>query len=147
MFTDMTIAIILKTQSLEQWIIILSGMILNFGFIRGIVLCIAKIIDYEMDFNIFTPDQFAVYRQHGILRTESTTISTSTIKMVKETKSGLWGSLWGYGLVSIHPEGGANQSAPVVIRYVTRPKILAKKLNEFIESSKKILAGNPTLLT
>jgi hypothetical protein len=117
--------------------VIIGGIFLNISFIIGIYLTIAKIIDYEMDFNIFTPEQFVIYRQHGLLKTESTSITTSTIKMVKEIKKGFRGAVLGYGKISIHPEGGANQSAPVQISYVSKPKILVKKLNEFIDESKR----------
>jgi len=40
-----------------------------------------------MDFNIFTADQFKLFRQHGFFKIESTNIATSTIKIVKDTKS------------------------------------------------------------
>jgi hypothetical protein len=46
-----------------------------------------RIIDYEMDFNIFTVDQFMLFRQHGFFKTESMNIATSTVKIVKESKS------------------------------------------------------------
>jgi hypothetical protein len=40
-----------------------------------------------MDFNIFTIDQFILYRQHGFFKVESMNIAASTIKIVKESKS------------------------------------------------------------
>jgi hypothetical protein len=73
------------------------------------------------------------------LKTESVSISTSSIKMIKEIKS--WrGSLRGYGKLSIHPEGGANDAPPVNIAYVTKPRMVMKKLNDFIDQSKKMIA-------
>jgi hypothetical protein len=59
---------------------------LNIGFIAAIWRAIEKIIDFEMYFNIFTPEQFTFYRQKGILKTESVSIATSSIKMIKEKK-------------------------------------------------------------
>jgi hypothetical protein len=48
--------------------------------------------------------------------------------------------LWGYGYLSIHPEGGANDAPPVKIAYVAQPKVLIKKLNDFIDQSKRMMA-------
>jgi hypothetical protein len=73
------------------------------------------------------------------LKTESVSIATSSIKMIKE-KKGWWGSLWGYGYLSIHPEGGANDAPPVKIAYVAQPKVLIKKLNDFIDMSKRMMS-------
>jgi hypothetical protein len=139
LFTDIVLGIIFKVTGFTQRIVIAGETFLNFLFLLGMFLAVLKIIDYEMDFSIFTPEQFVIYVQHGLLRTESISIATSSIKMVKETKEGFWGALWGYGKISIHPEGGANQSAPVTISYVIKPKMLARKLNTFIDESKKVV--------
>ncbi|MDR0281832.1 MAG: hypothetical protein LBI53_00450 [Candidatus Peribacteria bacterium] len=64
--------------------------IVNTSFIALIFVVLSNIINYEMDFNIFTPDQFTIYRQYGLLKSESTSIATSTIKMVKENNYGFW---------------------------------------------------------
>ena len=140
MCSDIVIAFILKISTFGQRLVVLGGVGLNFIFILGIRLTISKIINFEMHFNIFTPEQFSIYRQKGILKTESVSIATSTIKMVKEVKKGFRSSLLGYGRITIHPEGGANDSPPVNISYVPHPKILTKKLNEFIDESKKLIS-------
>ncbi|MDR2190705.1 MAG: hypothetical protein LBP53_06070 [Candidatus Peribacteria bacterium] len=137
-FVDIVLALIFHISALEKRMTIIGGMCINGFFLIGIYFTIFKLIDYEMDFNIFTPEQFVIYRQHGILKTETTSIATSTVKMVKEVKQGFWGALWGYGKLSIHPEGGANNSPPVRISYVSRPEILVKKLNAFIDESKRM---------
>ena len=142
LFSSTIVAIFLREVSLVHWSIILLDFIVNTSFIALIFIVLSKIIDYEMDFNIFTPDQFTIYRQYGLLKAESTSIAASTIKMVREKNSGFWWAFWWYGRVSIHPEGGVTELPPVTIRYVTKPKILVKKLNEFIEKSKKKF-GNP----
>lgn len=49
--------------------------------------------------------------------------------------------MFGYGILNIHPEGGVNQIAPMRITYVTRPKILLKKLNELVDASKLLYGG------
>jgi len=90
LFSSTIVAIFLREVSLIHWSIILLDFIVNTCFIALIFIVLARIIDYEMDFNIFTPDQFTIYRQFGLLRAESTSIATSTIKMVKENNSGFW---------------------------------------------------------
>ena len=109
----------------------------NIGFIFLLYKVLDKIIDYEMDFNIFTVDQFMLFRQHGFFKAESINISTSTVKIVKETKSWFLWSLLDYGKVSIHPEWNVSAGSKIELFYVPKPKLLVKKLNEFIEKSKE----------
>ncbi|MDR0370023.1 MAG: hypothetical protein LBH96_06070 [Candidatus Peribacteria bacterium] len=45
-----------------------------------------------MDFNIFNCRQFVIYRQKGIFTARSTSIATSTIKIVIEESSTFWGA-------------------------------------------------------
>ena len=109
----------------------------NLTFLWIIVKTIYYIIDYEMDFNIFSPKQFTLYRQHGIFIAGSTSIATSTIKIVKVVNTNFIQSLFGYGTVSIHPEG--NGTTSIKLHYITKPKVLVKRLNEFIDESKKLI--------
>lgn len=89
MIANIVLAIILRTNSFIQRIALIGGTFLNLMFLVLIYITIQKIISYEMDFNIFTPELFTMYRQRGLLKSESTSVSTSTIKMIKEEKSGL----------------------------------------------------------
>ncbi len=112
----------------------------NIWFLFLLYKVLDRIIDYEMDFNIFTVDQFILYRQHWFFRTESTNIATSTIKIVQEWKSWFWWSLFYFWKVSIHPEGNLWwDSKAIELFYVPYPKKLTKKLNEFIEKSKELM--------
>jgi len=114
-------------------------IVVNISFIFLLYKVLDKIIDYEMDFNIFTTDQFIIYRQHWFFKTESTNIAASTIKIVRESKSWFRWSLFHYWKVSIHPEWNVENSKAIELFYVPHPKDLAKKLNEFIEKSKEWL--------
>ena len=115
-------------------------IIVNIGFIFLLYKVLDKIIDYEMDFNIFTVDQFMLFRQHGFFKTESTNVATSTVKIVNESKSWFLWSLFNYWKVSIHPEWNlSSNSKAIELFYVPKPKSLTKKLNEFIEKSKEWL--------
>ncbi len=115
-------------------------VIVNTWFLFLLYKVLDKIIDYEMDFNIFTVDQFMLFRQHGFFKTDSTNIATSTIKIVKESKSWFLWSLFNYWKVSIHPEGNLSDSSKAIeLFYVPKPKSLTKKLNDFIEKSKEWL--------
>ena len=109
----------------------------NIWFLFLLYKVVDRIIDYEMDFNIFTTDQFIIYRQHWFFKTESMNIAASTIKIVRESKSWFRWSLFHYGKVSIHPEWNMENSKAIVLFYVPHPKDLTKKLNEFIERSKE----------
>jgi hypothetical protein len=113
-------------------------IIVNIWFLFLLYKVLDRIIDYEMDFNIFTVDQFILYRQHWFFKTESLNIATSTIKIVQESKSWFMWSLFNYWKVSIHPEWNLwNDSKAIELFYVPYPKKLTKKLNEFIEKSKE----------
>ena len=121
-----------------NFLFIIVWIFINIGFILLLYKVLYKIIDYEMDFNIFTVDQFMLFRQHGFLKAESTNIATSTIKIVKETKSWFLWSRLNYWKVSIHPEWNLSAwSKAIELFYVPKPKSLTKKLNEFIEKSKE----------
>jgi len=113
-------------------------IIVNISFIFLLYKTLDKIIDYEMDFNIFTVDQFMLFRQHWFFKTESTNIATSTIKIVNESKSWFLWSRLNYWKVSIHPEWNLSAwSKAIELFYVPKTKSLTKKLNEFIEKSKE----------
>lgn len=114
-------------------------VVVNICFLFLLYKVIDRIIDYEMDFNIFTTDQFILYRQHGFFKAESMNIAASTIKIVKEWQSWFWWSLFNFWKVSIHPEGNLWSSKAIELFYVPYPKVLTKKLNAFIEKSKEWL--------
>ncbi|MDR2415695.1 MAG: hypothetical protein LBD75_03670 [Candidatus Peribacteria bacterium] len=126
-----------QNETLWDWFSIIFQFISNLIFLWIIVKTVYYIIDYEMDFNVFSPKQFTLYRQHGIFVAGSTSIATSTIKIVKAVNTNFIQSLFGYGTVSIHPEG--TDVNPIKLHYVTRPKLLVKQLNEFIDESKKLI--------
>jgi len=113
-------------------------VLVNIGFLFLLYKVLDRIIDYEMDFNIFTVDQFMIFRQHWFFKTESMNIATSTIKIVKESKSWFLWSLLDYGKVSIHPEWNMSAGSKAIeLFYVPKTKSLTRKLNEFIEKSKE----------
>ncbi len=114
-------------------------VIVNIWFLFLIYKVVERIIDYEMDFNIFTIDQFIMYRQHWFFKSESLNVATSTIKVVRESKSWFSWSLFNYWKVSIHPEWDiSNESKAIELFYVPNTKSLVKKLNDFIEKSKEL---------
>ena len=126
-------------EDATSWLALnIISVIVNIWFLFLLYKVLDKIIDYEMDFNIFTTDQFILYRQHWFLKAESVNVATSTIKIVKESKSWLLWSLFNYGKVSIHPEWNLGWNSKAIdLFYVPAPKMLTKKLNEFIEKSKE----------
>lgn len=155
-FVSMCLQVLLmigcSITSFSLWDITWTGIILsiiaivvNIWFLFLLYKVLDRIIDYEMDFNIFTTDQFIIYRQHGFFKTESTNIATSTIKIVKDSKSWIRWSFFNFWKVSIHPEWNLNNSKAIELFYVPSPKALTKKLNEFIEKSKEWL--NVSLLS
>lgn len=116
----------------------IGSIIVNIWFLFLLYKVLDKIIDYEMDFNIFTVDQFMLFRQHWFFKTSSMNIATSTIKIVNESKSWFLWSLFNYGKVSIHPEWNLWWNTKAIeLFYVPKPKALTKKLNDYIEKSKE----------
>ena len=139
MILNLVASFFAETAATSNIFLNIVWVLVNIGFLFLLYEVLYKIIDYEMDFNIFTIDQFIIYRQHGFFRVESTNIAASTIKIVKESKSWFRWSLFHYGKVSIHPEGNMENSKAIELFYVPHPKDLTKKLNEFIEKSKEWL--------
>ena len=117
----------------------ITWVAVNIWFLFLLYKVVERIIDYEMDFNIFTVDQFILYRQHWFFKTSSMNVATSTIKIVQESKSWFLWSLFNYWKVSIHPEWDLWWNTKAIeLFYVPTPKSLTKKLNDFIEKSKKL---------
>ena len=140
MIINSLVSFFAETEATANIFFNIIWVIVNIGFLFLLYKVVDRIIDYEMDFNIFTVDQFILYRQHGFFKVESMNIATSTIKIVKESKSWILWSLFNYWKVSIHPEGNLSSSSKAIeLFYVPSPKSLTKKLNEFIEKSKEWL--------
>ena len=139
MTANSILSFVIWTDATSSILLNITWVIVNIWFLFLLYKVLDRIIDYEMDFNIFTIDQFIIFRQHWFLRTESLNIATSTIKIVQESSNGFWWSLFNFWKVSIHPEGNLwNSTKAIELFFVPYPKKLTKKLNEFIEKSKEL---------
>lgn len=140
MIINSLVSFFVESDVTSSFLLNVGWVIVNIWFLFLLYRVLDRIIDYEMDFNIFTVDQFMLFRQHWFFKTASMNIATSTIKIVNESKSWFLWSLFNYGKVSIHPEWNlwANSKA-IELFYVPKPKALTKKLNDFIEKSKEWL--------
>ena len=139
MIINFIVSFFVEEDATANLLINIIWVVVNVWFLFLLYKVVDRIIDYEMDFNIFTTDQFIIYRQHWFFKTESMNIAASTIKIVRESKSWFRWSLFHYGKVSIHPEWSIESSRALELFYVPHPKDLTKKLNEFIEKSKEWL--------
>lgn len=139
MIINSLVSFFAEVESTSNLLLNIVWVMVNIWFLFLLYKVVDKVIDYEMDFNIFTIDQFILYRQHGFFKVESTNIAASTIKIIRDSKSWFRWSLFHYGKVSIHPEGNMENSKAIELFYVPHPKDLTKKLNEFIEKSKEWL--------
>lgn len=143
MIANSIVSFMAEVDATSDILLNIVWVIVNIWFLFLLYKVLDRIIDYEMDFNIFTIDQFILYRQHWFFKTESLNIATSTIKIVQESKSWFWGSLFNFWKVSIHPEWNLwSSSKAIELFYVPFPKRLTKKLNEFIEKSKELMNIN-----
>ena len=139
MIANSVVSFVAETDATWSILLNIVWVVVNIWFLFLLYKVLDRIIDYEMDFNIFTVDQFILYRQHWFFRTESMNIATSTIKIVQESKSWFRWSLFKFWKVSIHPEWNLWDSKAIELFYVPYPKKLTKKLNEFIEKSKELM--------
>ena len=143
MIANSLLSFLVETSNTPGILLNIVWVIVNIWFLFLLYKVLDRIIDYEMDFNIFTVDQFILYRQHWFFKSESLNIATSTVKIVQEWKSWFWWSLFYYWKVSIHPEWNIwSNSKAIELFYVPYPKKLTKKLNEFIEKSKELMNVN-----
>lgn len=139
MIANSILSFVAETDGTASILLNITWVIVNIWFLFLLYKVLDRIIDYEMDFNIFTIDQFIIFRQHWFLKTESLNVATSTIKIVQESSSWFWWSLFNFWKVSIHPEGNLwNTTKAIELFFVPYPKKLTKKLNEFIEKSKEL---------
>ena len=143
MIANCIVSFVAEVDTTSNILFNIVWIIVNIWFLFLLYKVLDRIIDYEMDFNIFTADQFILYRQHWFLKVESLNIATSTIKIVQDWQSWFLGALFNFWKVSIHPEWNlwANSKA-IELHYVPYPKRLTKKLNEFIEKSKELINVN-----
>ena len=140
MIINSLVSFFAETEWTSNLLFNIVWVIVNIWFLFLLYKVLDRIIDYEMDFNIFTVDQFMLFRQHGFLKAESMNIATSTIKIVKESKSWFLWSLFDYWKVSIHPEWNLSAGSKAIeLFYVPKTKSLTRKLNDFIEKSKEWL--------
>lgn len=140
MIINSLVSFFAETEATSNVLFNITWIIVNIWFLFLLYKVVDRIIDYEMDFNIFTTNQFVLYRQHWFFKTESMNIATSTIKIVNESKSWFLWSLFNYWKVSIHPEWNLSENSKAIeLFYVPKTKALTKKLNDFIEKSKEWL--------
>ena len=140
MVVNCILSLVAETDATSNILLNIVWVIVNIWFLFLLYKVLDRIIDYEMDFNIFTVDQFILYRQHWFFKNGSLNIAASTIKVVQEsTQWWFWWSLFNFWKVSIHPEGNLwNGTKAIELFFVPYPKKLTKKLNEFIEKSKEL---------
>lgn len=140
MIINSLVSFFAETDATSNIVLNIVWIVVNISFLFLLYKVLDRIIDYEMDFNIFTVDQFMIFRQHWFFKIESMNIATSTIKIVKDSKSWFWWSLFNYWKVSIHPEWNLSaDSKAIELFFVPKPNALTKKLNDFIEKSKEWL--------
>lgn len=140
MIANSIVSFVAETDATSSIILNIVWVAVNIWFLFLLYKVLDRIIDYEMDFNIFTADQFILYRQHWFFKVESLNIATSTIKIVKDWQTWFWWALFNFWKVSIHPEWNLwSNSKAIELFYVPYPKKLTKKLNEFIEKSKELM--------
>lgn len=140
MIINSLVSFFAEVEATSNLLLNITWVVVNIWFLFLLYKVVDRIIDYEMDFNIFTVDQFMLFRQHWFFKTESMNIATSTVKIVKESKSWFWWSLFNYGKISIHPEWNLSSSSKAIeLFYAPNTKNLTKKLNDFIEKSKEWL--------
>ena len=131
---------VIDTNLTSNMVFNVVWVIVNIGFLFLLYKVLDRIIDYEMDFNIFSIDQFVLYRQHGFFKTESMNIATSTIKIVQESKGWFLWSLFNFWKISIHPEWDLwSETKAIQLFYVPQTKTLTKKLNDYISKSKELM--------
>ena len=115
----------------EIWI-----LILDIVFIIILNRVMYWLIEYEMTFNISTPDWLTTYKQNWFFRTDSMNISTSAIKVIQSSKRWLTWALLQYGDLYIYTDWDLciKDGKHLELSYIPDPKTLAKKLNSLIEA-------------
>lgn len=139
MIFNSIVSFTVETDVTRNIVLNIVWVCVNIWFLFLLYKVLDRIIDYEMDFNIFSIDQFVLYRQHWFFKAESMNIATSTIKIVQESKGWFLWSLFNFWKISIHPEWNIWGNADAIqLFYVPQPKTLIKKLNSYIEKSKEL---------
>jgi hypothetical protein len=119
--------------AIEIWI-----LVLDIVFIIILNRVMYWLIEYEMTFNISTPDWITTYKQNWFFRTDSMNIATSAIKVIQSSKRWLTWALLQYGDLYIYTDWDLciKDGKHLELSYIPDPKTLAKKLNSLIEAKR-----------
>lgn len=106
-----------------------------------------KVSDLEMDFNVIVPGKIHFFNQSGI-HSSNQTMNSSKIKTINTSTSGIIGSFFHYGTLTVLAEGDAAQTGSMTMNFVGHPnettmeinKLLAKELEEIEEGENYFLS-------
>lgn len=110
-------------------------LILDIIFLIVVNRVMFQLIEYEMNFWIYTADKFTLFNQKWFFKTDITNISTSAIKIIQSSKEWISWALLEYWDINIYTDGNitGDWNKTLKLSYIPDPKRLVKKLNLLIE--------------
>lgn len=129
--------ILIKSTGVWSILMAISIFVVDFIFLLLLNRIMYRIIEYEMNFDIFTTNSFSSYTQKWFFKTQEMDIATSAIKIIQSSKEWLAWALLQYWNLYIHTDWDLNiwWGKTLELSYIPNPKKLAKKLNAIIEKS------------
>ena len=112
-------------------------LILDFLFLINVSVVMYRIIDYEMNFWICTPDSFKLFKQTWILSSDVSDISPQSINIIKYNRKWLLQALFHYWSIRLYTDAEIRNGweSNIVLNYIPDPKNIVKKLNEILGKS------------
>ena len=112
-------------------------LLLNVLFLINVTMIMYRIIDYEMNFGICSPESFKLFKQTWILTSDVTDISPQSINIIKYKRKWLFESLFHYWSVCLYTDAEIRneQGSVIEFKYIPDPKNIVKKLNQILGKS------------
>ena len=109
-------------------------LILDILFLVNVSMIMYKVIDYEMNFWICSPDSFKLFRQTWILSSYVTDITPQSINIIKYYRKWLFQATFHYWDVHLYTDAEIRSEWGNVLElhYIPEPSSVVKKLNEIL---------------
>ena len=129
--------IVIKSTWMWSIAITLWALAIDLVFLIVLNRVMFRIIEYEMNFDICTEDEFVSYKQEWFFKTNTMNISADAIKVIQHSKEWLKWALFHYWNVYIYTDSDLNKkgSKNIELSYIPDPKHLVKKIKLVMKKS------------
>jgi len=127
--------IVIKSTWIWSIAIAIWALAVDIIFLIVVNRVMFRLIEYEMNFGIYTKDMITSFRQEWFFKTKAVNVATPSIKIIQTSKDWIASALFHYWTIDIITdsewENKKNQNN-LSLSYIPDPRRLVKKLNNLI---------------